>query len=121
MKASSIQSLVVALVAGAGVAEACSSYRQCRCTMADGSINNSITELACSGLNENTRGAKGDNYEAYSIGNTDSVNASDTTTEWCNWGFGGKIAFFVDNCSFRDLCTGNGATGSDSWCQDKKE
>ncbi|KAK2037330.1 hypothetical protein LZ31DRAFT_560488, partial [Colletotrichum somersetense] len=87
--------------------------------MVDGSINNSITEAACNGTLENTRGAKGDNYQAFSIGNTDSANASDTTTEWCNWGVGSKDTFFVDNCSFRDLCTRNNATGSDSWCQGK--
>ncbi|KAK2052176.1 hypothetical protein LY76DRAFT_351775 [Colletotrichum caudatum] len=120
MKASSIRSLVVALVAGAGVAEACAPYHQCRCTMADGSINNTITEAACNGTLENTRGAKGDNFQAYLIGNTDSANASDTTTEWCNWGFGRKIAFYLDNCYFRESCARVGATGSDSWCQEKQ-
>ncbi|EFQ33019.1 hypothetical protein CGRA01v4_00500 [Colletotrichum graminicola] len=115
MKTSIIKALIVALVAGVEVAEACALYHTCRCTMADGSINNTITEQACARELANTRGASGDNTQAYQI--TKDTNS----TEWCNWGFNGKTAFYVDNCSFRESCTAWGATGSDSWCEDKQD
>ncbi|KAK2016482.1 hypothetical protein LZ32DRAFT_668766 [Colletotrichum eremochloae] len=113
MKTSIIQTLIVALAAGVQVTEACARYLQCRCTMADGSINNTITEAACTYELKNTRGAQGDGSTAFQP----STDSNGTT--WCNNGYNGKEAFFPDNCSFRDACTASGATGSDSWCQEK--
>ncbi|KAK1584981.1 uncharacterized protein LY79DRAFT_560011 [Colletotrichum navitas] len=115
MKTSIIKALIVALVAGVEVTEACAPYRRCRCTMADGSINNTITEQACTRELENTRGAKGSNSKAFQI------STGDNGTEWCNWGHSGKTTFYIDNCKFRESCAAWGATGSDSWCVDKKK
>ncbi|KAK1994402.1 hypothetical protein LX36DRAFT_727429 [Colletotrichum falcatum] len=115
MKTSIINALIVALVAGVEVTEACASYRRCRCTMADRSIVNDITTQACARELENTRGAKGPNSKAYQMTTDDSGEA------WCNWGYSGKIAYYVDNCSFRESCAAWNATGTDSWCEDKKE
>ncbi|KAK1973236.1 hypothetical protein LZ30DRAFT_611405 [Colletotrichum cereale] len=114
MKASIIQALIVALVASVEVTEACGLFRQCRCTMADGSINNTVTEIACQTERDNTQNAHGSDSTAL-LPSTDANNVT-----WCNKGRGnaGHTTINVDNCAFRETCTALGATGADSWCED---
>ncbi|KAK2005501.1 hypothetical protein LZ32DRAFT_612055 [Colletotrichum eremochloae] len=115
MKTSIIQALIVTLAARVQVTKACAEYLKCRCTMADGSINNNFTEQACAKVLSNTRGAAGDGATAFQPV-TDGNN-----TAWCNYGHGPvlKAFFYLDNCGFREVCAAVGATGSDSWCEGK--
>ncbi|KAK2055968.1 hypothetical protein LY76DRAFT_595592 [Colletotrichum caudatum] len=110
MKTSIVKALIITLAAGA---EACAQYGYCRCTMADGSINNTITTAACTNYyravgNEGTR--------ATAITTTiDMVN-----TAWCSQGvFDDNRRGVPDNCAMRDHCKEVGATGGDSWCEFK--
>ncbi|KAK1974448.1 hypothetical protein LZ30DRAFT_740476 [Colletotrichum cereale] len=112
MKASITQALILALVTSV---KACALYNQCRCTMADGSVNNTITEIACQTKHDNIQGANDLGSTAF----LPTIDAENVT--WCNSGRSGKIFFYVENCGFRETCTASGATGADSWCQGKTE
>ncbi|EFQ36729.1 hypothetical protein CGRA01v4_12241 [Colletotrichum graminicola] len=109
MKVSIVNALTLALIAGVKVAEACSLFDNCRCTMADGSINNDITTAACASK-RTAADLDGSDSTAYTI-TTDSSN-----TATCQSGFVGKDDLTLDNCDFRERCTAAGATGSDSLC-----
>ncbi|KAK1984480.1 hypothetical protein LZ30DRAFT_779777 [Colletotrichum cereale] len=111
-KTSIIQALIVALVAGVEVTEACASYRQCRCTMADGAIDNTIREMACNSQRNDTQKADSTAYFPARDGND---------VMWCWDGYRGGDHIKVDNCGFRETCAKVGATGSDSWCQFDKD
>ncbi|KAK1975282.1 hypothetical protein LZ30DRAFT_738046 [Colletotrichum cereale] len=112
MKASIIQTLIVALVASVEVTEACGLFKQCRCTMADGSIPNNITETVCQTKRDTIQGANREGSTAL-LPSTDENNVT-----WCNAGKAGKTFINNDNCAFREACTAAGATGADSWCED---
>ncbi|KAK1987618.1 hypothetical protein LZ30DRAFT_818914 [Colletotrichum cereale] len=111
MKTSIVSTIVLALVASAELAEGCAVYGRCRCQATDGSPVNNATVQACGKLRENTRGAEG--------GTAFLTTTDMTNTTWCNWGRDGNNWSSVNNCSMRVLCTMFGASGADSWCEDK--
>ncbi|KAK2005428.1 hypothetical protein LZ32DRAFT_612075 [Colletotrichum eremochloae] len=113
MKTLIIKPLIVAFVAGIQV-EACAWYADCRCTMADGSIDNNITSKACATYHTN---AGMDDNETTAF--TTEVDGNNTT--WCKAGMVDyKYTLYLDNCHMREYCTGAGATGNDSWCEKKQ-
>ncbi|KAK2033873.1 hypothetical protein LX32DRAFT_634822 [Colletotrichum zoysiae] len=114
MKTSIINALIVTLAATVKVAEACALYGNCRCTMADGTTNNTITEQACAKYHTEI-GLDGTDSTAY----TPHVDSDGVT--WCTLGRinENQNIVHVDNCSMREYCTAVGATGADSWCKDK--
>ncbi|KAK2018081.1 hypothetical protein LZ32DRAFT_599971 [Colletotrichum eremochloae] len=100
--------LTVALVTGA--AEACAFYDQCRCTMANNEINNTITGLAKDYLeahDHNIRSA----WSTWEDGNN---------TAWIKLNQNGQDVA-ISNCKIREACTEVGATGEDSWCETKNQ
>ncbi|KAK2036125.1 hypothetical protein LZ31DRAFT_617772 [Colletotrichum somersetense] len=113
MKKSIVKSLIITLAAGAKVAQACAQYGYCHCTMADGSVNNTITTAACA--------------KYYSAAGLDGTRATAITTTidnqnkaWCSQGiFDDNQKGVVDNCEMRRHCKEAGATGEDSWCEYK--
>ncbi|KAK2013498.1 hypothetical protein LZ32DRAFT_617615 [Colletotrichum eremochloae] len=96
-----IKALVIALVAGA--AEACAKYNRCRCTMADGAINNTITAQAKDYIHNNISG-----------GDFPTV-ADNNNTLWIK-SYYPSVGYLkgVDNCDARVACIAVGATGEDS-------
>ncbi|KAK1999313.1 hypothetical protein LX36DRAFT_486721 [Colletotrichum falcatum] len=109
MRTAIIKVLAAALVAG--VAEACASYNQCRCTMADNTINDTLTQQACDYLNvEAGAPAARPKYMTQTQTYGGDYN---NTVQWCISGAG------VDNCSMREACAHVNATGPDSWCENR--
>ncbi|KAK2052621.1 hypothetical protein LY76DRAFT_325557 [Colletotrichum caudatum] len=104
MKTLIINALTAALLAG--VAQACATYDQCRCTMADNTINNNLTEKACEYLNEKAGG--NENNTLY------GPRGSHDAARWCvRW----EESKYINNCDMREACAFVNATGSDSWCE----
>ncbi|KAK1561275.1 uncharacterized protein LY79DRAFT_574326 [Colletotrichum navitas] len=101
------KTLAVVIIATA--AEACANYHQCRCTMEDGSINNTATGAALTYLN-----TKGFNI----IYNYPATQDNDGTL-WIKRYFNVVNGDWVplNNCKVREACTKVGATGNDSWCE----
>ncbi|KAK2021583.1 hypothetical protein LX32DRAFT_646310 [Colletotrichum zoysiae] len=114
MKTSITKALVITLAATVKVAKACADYSQCRCTMADGSINATITTQACA-LYHKAAGLDGTS----GFGLTPALD--DDNVVWCVDGDvdDGKRHTYVDNCKMREFCTQAGATGNDSLCRVK--
>ncbi|KAK2030802.1 hypothetical protein LX32DRAFT_727051 [Colletotrichum zoysiae] len=104
MKTLIINALTAALLAS--IAKACATYDQCRCTMADNTINNTITEQACDYLNVKAGG--NENKTIY--GPRGSHDAARWCVRWDNSGY-------ISNCDMREACTLMNATGADSWCE----
>ncbi|KAK2046293.1 hypothetical protein LZ31DRAFT_593301 [Colletotrichum somersetense] len=100
MKSLIVNALIAAFVAG--VTEACATYNQCRCTMSDNTINDTITQQACDYL-----------VSSLNVPPSEFGTQSDSSfTTWClRWGKE------VDNCQMREACASVIATGSDSWCE----
>ncbi|KAK2017096.1 hypothetical protein LZ32DRAFT_600724 [Colletotrichum eremochloae] len=97
-----IKALTIALVIS--TTEACSSYRQCRCTMANGAINNTITAMAAQKLIDK---------KEYSDEDTSFPISQDG--QWIQTGKDmRKCKIYLDNCDVREACTAAGATGADS-------
>ncbi|KAK2025785.1 hypothetical protein LX32DRAFT_46683 [Colletotrichum zoysiae] len=115
MKTSITKALVIALAATVEVAKACAEYRRCRCTMADGSENATITTQACD-LYHKAAGLDG----TFGEGLTSSVGNNNVTVCLGGIADNGKRGVFVDNCKMREFCAEAGATGSDSWCEKKQ-
>ncbi|KAK1964264.1 hypothetical protein LY78DRAFT_659521 [Colletotrichum sublineola] len=112
MIASIIKALIITLAASVSVTEACALYGNCRCPMAGGVINDTITEAACTMYRKATH--LDDSYStAYRIKVVDNV-------AWCRQGWDRlNQQVVLSNCDFRYFCTKAGATGNDSWCKDK--
>ncbi|WDK10706.1 hypothetical protein CGRA01v4_01985 [Colletotrichum graminicola] len=107
----SIQALTVYIFAG--VTLACDRYNYCRCTMDDGSINNTATEAACKYLYDYS-------VKKYLDLSVYKTKTRDNDTEWCYQFYNDNSAFFgTQNCDMRVSCTAVGATGNDSWCEEK--
>ncbi|KAK2035506.1 hypothetical protein LX32DRAFT_700335 [Colletotrichum zoysiae] len=111
MKKSIVKTLIITLAAGAKVAEACGKYGYCRCTMADGSINNNVTTVACQKYHTSI-GLDGTRATAI----TTTIDSGNTA--WCSQGiFDDYHTGAPINCKMRDFCKEAGATGEDSWCE----
>ncbi|KAK2007568.1 hypothetical protein LZ32DRAFT_610172 [Colletotrichum eremochloae] len=99
-----IQALAVGLVIG----DDCHfSYTRCRCTMADGSINNDITgktalRMSITGFNGVYPTIKDKNG-----------------TEWIADYLINGNDFLLNNCDVSKECTKEGATGADAECNKK--
>ncbi|KAK1585860.1 uncharacterized protein LY79DRAFT_557444 [Colletotrichum navitas] len=110
MKTYIIQFLTISTFAA--VTMACDRYNYCRCTMADGSLNSTVTDDACKYLY--TYSAK----KHFDLSLYVTQNKDDAT--WCYQLVNDNPIYLgVDNCDMRVACTEVGATGSDSWCMDK--
>ncbi|KAK1964793.1 hypothetical protein LY78DRAFT_581693, partial [Colletotrichum sublineola] len=84
-------------------------YKQCRCTMADGAINNTITAMAAQKLMNETDYSR-----------TATVFPISQDGQWIQTGIDmNDCKVRPDNCRVHDACTAVGATGADSWCEDK--
>ncbi|KAK1990658.1 hypothetical protein LX36DRAFT_390493 [Colletotrichum falcatum] len=95
-----------------GVTTACDRYNYCRCTMDDGTTNNTVTEAACKYLYDYS--AK--KHLDLSIYKTKDKNE----TTWCYQFYNDNAIYLgVDNCDMRVSCSSVGATGNDSWCDGK--
>ncbi|KAK2036825.1 hypothetical protein LZ31DRAFT_614057 [Colletotrichum somersetense] len=110
MKISIIEALIFSL--SVGVTTACDRYEECRCTMDDGTINNTVTEAACDYLYKYSVKKHLD----FSLYKTKDKNG----TTWVYQFYNDHAAYLgVDNCDMRVSCSSVGATGNDSWCEGK--
>ncbi|KAK2030565.1 hypothetical protein LX32DRAFT_638108 [Colletotrichum zoysiae] len=79
--------------------------------MADGTINNAITQKTCDNWRRDVNAQPSDTiYHTW----TDKDN-----TLWCGSGSIGRQEAAPSNCQMRVMCHRAGATGADSWCSDK--
>ncbi|KAK2006281.1 hypothetical protein LZ32DRAFT_544351, partial [Colletotrichum eremochloae] len=105
-----LKSIIITLVTAVKVTKGCGVYTDCRCTMADGSINNTITADACRAWDKSVHP---NSDTAIFAAPVDHDNIA-----WCTK-VGESLLHAIDNCEFRKLCTAAGATGHDSWCRGK--